>query len=303
MNHRAFSNCLFCDGSATVDASLPSNIYHDTAFVYLKCNNCALIFIDPRPSDQILSKMYASSYQDVLELSPSDIRQPMPGLRFSYEMQFQLIRKHMAHGRLVDYGCGNGHFVFNAGLHGLFFEGVEFDAQVLDTLRNLMPERHFHQVNEFLQDTAGCKGIRMSNVLEHFTDPAKQMAHLISKLEIGGVILIEGPLENNFSLVNWCKWNYQRFRKRLSGAYVTSDPPYHVFFSNHRNQVGFFNSMGLEQLEYITREDAWPYTSRISEVKSIGSLFKYVLAKLSKFICLLVPGSGNTFLYVGRKIR
>jgi SAM-dependent methyltransferase len=245
--------------------------------------------------------MYASSYQDELELSPFDIRKPMPGLRFNYHLQFNIIREHLGHGKLIDFGCGNGHFVYNAGLHGLHFDGVEFDDQVLANLKKSMPEKGFHKVDDFLSVPSACRFIRMSNVLEHFTDPKKQMNDVISKLELGGVILIEGPLEVNFSLVNWFKWNYQRLRKCLNAGYVTHDPPYHVFYSNYHNQRDFFISLGLEELKYITREDAWPFSDQFSEMKSLSALFKFVVAKFSKLICLLKPQSGNTFLFVGRK--
>lgn len=301
MHQLSNTNCLFCGQSSILDGSLPSNLYHGTTFKYMKCQHCALVFIDPRPSAEILGLMYASGYQDELELSPFDIRKPMPGLRFSYHLQFNIIREHLGHGKLVDFGCGNGHFVYNAAMHGLQFDGVEFDDQVLAKLKKLMPEKDFQKVDDFLSSTSVCRFIRMSNVLEHFTEPRKQLTEVLSKLDLGGVILVEGPLEINFSLVNLFKWNYQRLRKWLNSDYVTHDPPYHVFYSNYSNQRDLFISMGLEELIFIAREDAWPFSDQFRQIKSVSSLFKFMVAKCSKLICLFMPRSGNTFLFVGRK--
>jgi len=143
--------------------------------------------------------------------------------------------------------------------------------------------------------------IRVSNVLEHFTEPLKEFNKLTLKLKDKGVFVIEGPLEMNASLVNWLKWNYLKLRKRMSSKYVTFHDPTHIFFSDRVNQLHFFEKFDLITESFEIKENTWPYPENGKQINSAGMFIKYVIGQLSLLIGAVVPVYGNTFLYVGRK--
>lgn len=293
--------CMFCSSAAIPEVGLPDNIFNGINYGFLRCERCDLLFLSKTPGSAELNLMYSDSYQDTLSLEHFDIGRPMPGMRFSYEKQFELIRNYCKDVSGLDFGCGNGHFIYHANRNGIKFDGMEFTDSVVLELRNRMPGINFMNKQEFDSSNMRYDLIRLSNVLEHFTDPGVQFQQLLDRLKPNGFVLIEGPLETNASLVNWFKWWYFRARKLLNRNYTTSYPPYHIFFSNYRNQLRFFASFGLKKNIYESKEDVWPYTSNWKEVNSAASFVKYLLAKASLIICKIIPRSGNTFIYVGQK--
>jgi len=82
---------------------------------------------------------------------------------------------------------------------------------------------------------------------------------------------------------------------------VVSEPPYHIFFSNKKNQEEFFKDCGYSKLHFKTTEGAWPFPSSFKEAKGIKEKFMALIAKFSMAATKLVGnGWGNTFIYCGK---
>jgi 2-polyprenyl-3-methyl-5-hydroxy-6-metoxy-1,4-benzoquinol methylase len=294
-------SCLFCRSTNVEQIkNLPANIFDQKQYAYLKCRNCELVFIDPIPTNSDLANFYPESYQGEIHLERVDGKRKQSGLRFAYQLHYDIIKSSKGKN-ILDFGCGNGHFIYNASHHELIVDGVEFSASVISKLKTAIPTSKFYTRDEFYKTTASYDIIRMSNVLEHFTEPLVEFEKLKDKISKNGLMIIEGPLEKNRSLVNTLKWNYFVLRKKLNGAYKTTHVPTHIFFSNYKNQLDFFESMGMRTEKYILKENAWPYPEKLSQVNSISSFVKHVFAKCSILMSYLLPDYGNTFLYVGRK--
>lgn len=293
--------CLFCKCSNTNSSLLPVNKFNHKIFSFKKCSFCNLLYIDPVPDAADLEKMYPPSYQGEIIFEKIDINKKMPGLRFPYKEQLDWIKKFKDKGKVLDYGCGNGHFIYNASQHDVIMDGVEFSSEVIRKLSDKLKPSVFFTVDNFRKSEMKYGVIRLSNVLEHFTNPRLEFQSIIDHLDEGGIVLLEGPLEYNTSLVNWFKWNYLRLRKWLNKNFVTNHTPTHIFFSNCKNQLQFFESFGLKTLCYKVKENTWPYPEHLNQVNSLGKLFKYLIGRISIFIGTFVPRYGNTFLYVGRK--
>jgi len=202
---------------------------------------------------------------------------------------------------MVDFGCGSGKFIWNALNNNLKIEGVEFFEEQVVNLRKGMPETTFYTVKEFLENKETYDVIFLSNVIEHFTNPKRELEQLYQKVSQGGLLIAEGPLEKNSSLVNYFKWKYFQIRNFFSSSYQTSFPPVHIFYSNYTNQLNLFESVGLVTKQYIASENAWPYPAKLKEVKSMGTAAKFLIAQLSRFIGVFSSKYGNTFIYVGEK--
>lgn len=293
--------CLFCGSKTVLDSGLPLNTYNGRAFTYVRCGTCRLTSIDPIPDQKDLEKMYPPSYQQGAVRRVVDCQKKQPGLRYSYDRLFSIIRSRGAAVTVADFGCGNGQFVYNALQHTISMEGVEFNATQVETLNAIIPETRFYTVDAFFEIDQRYDVIVLSNVLEHFTEPGKMVTALLNKLNDKGMLLVEGPLEDNTSLVNASRWLYLRLRKKLSSGYATHHAPTHIFYSNYTNQLHFFEHSGLVTLHYHTSENSWPYPESIRECKTPGLFLKYLIAGLSKGLGFLSSKYGNTFIYAGEK--
>ena len=74
-----------------------------------------------------------------------------------------------------------------------------------------------------------------------------------------------------------------------------------MFFSNRKNQRGFFKNFDLEELHFNIREAEWPYPTSISRAQGLVGKLKAIIAKLSIVLSSLNKNWGNTFIYVGKK--
>lgn len=297
--------CPFCKKVEFTETVYPIHGFNQKEFRYVKCRNCKLVYLTPLPDGSDYEAMYPPSYQSneadtgILQ----DQYKKMPGLRFSYGYQYDLIRKFATPGaHILDYGCGTGHFIANAIQNGFTCSGAEFNPTYVSILKEGIPNAAFYLIDDLLNKKTDLKFdvIRLSNVLEHLTDPGEIMNRLKSCLKPGGLILVEGPVEANFSLAKNFRVFYFRLKKIFKRRWILPDPPYHIFFSNRKNQQQFFADCGFHQEHFNIKEDTWPFPPSFAEAKGFTSKINAIVARVSiAFSRLFSRGPGNTFIYAG----
>jgi SAM-dependent methyltransferase len=301
-------SCPFCNSADAVSTAYPSNRFNNKHFSYVRCMSCSLVYLNNFPDDGDYAVMYPPSYQGnkaVLNIQ-TDPYKKLPGLRFSYGFQFDLIRKQSgAKSKILDYGCGTGHFIANAIHHGFQCDGAEFNQDYVSALQSGMPSARFYVIDQLLAGgiTEKYDVIRLSNVLEHLTDPAGILHVLKNNLAQGGIILIEGPVEENFCFATAFRKLYFRIGRILKPGRVISSPPYHIFFSNRINQRNFFQEAGFSETHFYIAEDAWPFPSSFRMAHGIKEKMMALVAKTSIFLSGLCNKNwGNTFIYTGKRV-
>ena len=203
---------------------------------------------------------------------------------------------------VLDYGCGDGGFLKFFNQKGYACTGVEYDPALVARLRKENPSMTFYTVDEFWALDPGTKfnAVFMGDVLEHIATPADFLKKLMGKIKPGGLVAAQGPLEDNANLA-------LRFRKMISGvktsisnASEASHVPYHIFFSNAKNQKAVFEHAGLDTKHYEVFETTWPFPSKFST--SPAKSIMHLVAKTSILLSSTLPGKmGNRFLYMGEK--
>ena len=161
-----------------------------------------------------------------------------PASRLNYLDALKRIDQYIGDpGRVLDFGCGAGFFLgvcvdLGWGAYGLeplpghaVYARSNFGVQVVtDTLRNDTFEKNYFDL------------ITAFQVFEHLPDPRVELEKLIQILKPGGLILIEVP--------NIDTWSVKLLRKRH--RHFVSD---HLnFFSAHTLKL-LFNNLCLETLE------------------------------------------------------
>ncbi len=290
--------CLFCTSEKNTPSYLPDTHFNNHTFQYLRCNSCGLIYLDPFPSDEDYKVMYPPTYQAGAnpQIIPDDLK--LPGLRFPYGKHYELIERYAPGKKLADYGCGHANFVVNVMAKGYSCDGVEFNPDHIKVLKEEVKAADFYSIPEFLADLSPKYDlIRLSYVLEHLDHPLEITRKLIARLNPGGVLLIEGPIETNPSLAFWVRKMYFKLVKNKAATHS----PTHIFFSNARNQRDFFKKAGLDELHFEVAENEWPFPENLKEAAGIGGKFKWTIAKISRALQHVFKKWGNTFIYIGRR--
>jgi 2-polyprenyl-3-methyl-5-hydroxy-6-metoxy-1,4-benzoquinol methylase len=292
--------CPFCSSSESKLSYLPDTFFNRKNFSYIQCKNCNLIYLTPFPTQEDYVFMYPPSYQSGINTKIIE-NEKLAGLRFPYSKHFELINKFSPGKKILDYGCGSANFVLNAHKKGFACDGVEYNSAHIDILIKEIPGGNFYLIDDFLKSTIlKYDVIRLSNVLEHLDNPNGVIQILTKKLNPKGILLVEGPIETNTNLAFLFRRTYFQLYKLINKNRKATHSPTHIFFSNAVNQKEFFKQNKLSELHFEVTECEWPFPENFSEVKSVGSFFKWMIAKKSKLISHFAKNWGNTFIYVGK---
>src|SRR5215217_2358978 len=101
---RPVTECWACGGAAAFDPTWPVRFY--------RCPNCGLMFTAERPPE-VLQELYTEGYfteypNDLDYLEEIDQR------RYEANRRLAFLRRHCAHGRLLEIGAASGHFLEEA---------------------------------------------------------------------------------------------------------------------------------------------------------------------------------------------
>jgi SAM-dependent methyltransferase len=201
-------------------------------------------------------------------------------------------------GVFIDYGCGDGQLLREAGNFGWQAIGVEFDGQVAHgtaqrTGAKVVALSEIHDLK--------CKAdvLHLGDVIEHLSDPDRQMPEILNLIKPGGVLLAQGPLEANGNLFTFAV----RATRRLRRSRPTEMPPYHVLLATAAGQKRMFQRLGLDLLEYSIHEVAWPAPTRIfvTDLLSPRPMLLFLLRRMSQTVSRFRPAQwGNRYYYAGR---
>lgn len=245
------------------------------------------------PDAATLSRMYGPEYGTGFEADPADA-----GARESRRVLDVL--REIGGGTFVDYGCGGGGLLVEAAGMNWRAIGVEFDAKVaaevgratgLEVLTPQQIER-LHGVR--------IDALHLGDVIEHLTEVDSLMPGIVRLVKPGGLILAQGPLEANPNLFTLLV----RLGRTLRKGRRTEMAPYHVLLATAQGQRRLFERLGLEELEFVASEVAWPAPARLSpdDWKRPRALGLYGLRRMSQAVSAVGAGQwGNRYFYVGRR--
>jgi SAM-dependent methyltransferase len=254
---------------------------NDSYFKYLKCDKCSTVYVNPTPNNENISLMYkGGGYHDHYN-NPSRVKE--------YEKSVNLLSGYLSCGdEILDYGCGDGYFLYLLSRNGFDSTGVEYNT---DAVKYAVNSKYCNilSVNSFQSKSykERFNVIHLGDVLEHMPWPANTLNDILSSLKHGGVLFVEGPLENNSSPVYWFSHIFGIIKKITNPHVNPSNSPYHLFRVGSRQQYNFFLNRidaDLELKYWNVYDTGWPYIE--------GKFAKHIIAKIAIFI------SGKRFFKV-----
>lgn len=186
-------------------------------FNVVKCINCGFIFLNPRP----IQKNTAGLYPEVFYYSTYSVYYKIFSLFFEFNQRSvsRFLKRYKKSGKLLDIGCGTGHFIAEMQKNGYDVYGVE----VSENAKNFIPESLKNRIYDRNLEDCGFAAntfdiITMFQSLEHVHNLDRLLEEARRLLKPDGVMYLSVP---NSGFIE-----YRLFRPY---AY-TLDVPRHLYF-------------------------------------------------------------------------
>ena len=162
-------------------------VFVDAALIarYFLCQNCHVIFQNPRMSDEELDKFYTDGFYRRL-INVSDEKKEMENMMYWAKFHSKIIKENF--GKVnshLDVGCGRGYHLIEVGAKIKI--GVEPDSNYVAVAgidifsrMNQMPQKSFDLVTAI-------------HTLEHVPDPKSFLTEMMKKISKNGHLVIEVP--------------------------------------------------------------------------------------------------------------
>jgi 2-polyprenyl-3-methyl-5-hydroxy-6-metoxy-1,4-benzoquinol methylase len=200
-------------------------------FRVVRCNQCGLSFVNPRPSAEDIARYYPEAYYGSRHPFLADF---MMGLRA------RKLPPLNGAARLLDIGCGRGDFMLHCRRRGWTVAGVEQRHSPIMALKAALGIEVYEPEHLEVIPSDHFDVVTIWHVLEHVPDPARTLAHIHRVLKPAGVALIEVP-------------NFGGWQGRLGGAgWFHLDVPRHLFHFDRASLHGLLVQQALSPYRWQT---------------------------------------------------
>jgi 2-polyprenyl-3-methyl-5-hydroxy-6-metoxy-1,4-benzoquinol methylase len=164
----------------------------DGTFSLFRCTECHLGYISPRPSEAMLVRLYD---QDFYEAPRTPNRLTKNVHDMFLQRCRQRIERFVRPGRLLDVGCGDGHFLRTMAAHGWDSVGYDFSptARALAASANPRISILDGQLADHDLPDGSFDLITLWQVLEHIPEPLTLLRRLRRLLRPGGLLVVAVP--------------------------------------------------------------------------------------------------------------
>lgn len=216
--------CLSC-GSTDLN---PLGAEYEHAYL-VKCASCGLVFGKRIPSETDLQHHYAQYVRDN-SISPITVKRYEELLE-----QFESFRKT---NRILDIGCGDGHFLAVAKRKGWEVVGTEYTDEAVKVCRAKGITIHQGDIRTFSSDAFDV--ITSFEVLEHINNGPEHIRKISELLRKDGLFYFTTPNFNSFS------------RRWLGGKWKIIEYPEHLTYYTVRTISKLLQQNGFTKKSFLT---------------------------------------------------
>lgn len=282
--------CIFCYTNQTKEKSYIFKLkFNNKEYHYYKCNSCKIYFVHPIPSKEDLNNIYNQNYYSSFYMKKTDEDE-------EFKRFYNKIKKYInLNDIILDYGCGDGKFLKLLTNKNYKIFGTDLPSKMLENLTenklNIVP------LNKLLKIKKEFKVIYLRDVFEHSHEPVKLIKNLEQLLLDNGYLIIDGPVEKNFSLINYLIILNYKIKKTFRNN-LFENAPYHLSLFSKNQLINFLSSttISLKIVDLELYETGWPLQG--------NGLVKNLIAKMSIFfskIFYLRKFYGNRMILILKK--
>jgi 2-polyprenyl-3-methyl-5-hydroxy-6-metoxy-1,4-benzoquinol methylase len=198
-------NCPICDSKEYEQLAVRTD-----GLNIVQCKKCGLGYLNPRPLEQELYKLYEKDYySDQLDeriiykgLAPSihKIKYYKP-----YTIDILTSTISLKNKRALDIGCSHGKWVYWMQKFGANAIGIDLGQQCVEWGRdNMGLDLRQKEMSSLDEPDESFEQITMIDLIEHVSDIRNFMESLTRKLKPGGVVFVQTP-----NLESYYKWQKQ----------------------------------------------------------------------------------------------
>ncbi|MGQ9744834.1 MAG: class I SAM-dependent methyltransferase [Dissulfurimicrobium sp.] len=322
----SLSSCYICGSKGSIlHSRLKDLLYGVDGEWNLKiCKNpeCGLVWLDPRPTEKEIVKVYAKYYTHDLAEDKGDregVFQYLArkNIKFLYSIikQAALIKRgrkkidvmyldNIKPGRLLEIGCGNGDRLIKIRRLGWLVEGQEIDSMAVSTCLKKHPDLKVSLggLCDLSYPDDAFDAIIMNHVIEHLHDPASLLKECLRILKKGGVLVLATPNINSFG------------HKYFKSAWRGLEPPRHLYLFSVNTLKKLAEDAGFGRFKTWTTPDraesfalgSLNIQQRLTgPVSELSELKRYVMAIIfqikAKFIHMVESDSGEECILMAFK--
>jgi len=255
--------CPWCESENTqIHLSLKDEFLTKEDFQIYQCQDCGLLFTEPRPAKDKIGAYYKSeeyySHQENKQGFIPRIYERVKSINLKNKSKMATLA--LKPGRILDIGCGVGDFLHVMETQGWETFGIEpsEEAKAIAKKRTKAQVYVPEQIEELANESFDL--ITMWHVLEHVDDLKTEIAHLQRLLKKGGRLVLALPNFKSYDAT---------FYKEKWAAY---DVPRHQSHFCRKSIANIFKNSQLQLIETNNlRWDAY-YISYMSEQYKKDSL-------------------------------
>jgi SAM-dependent methyltransferase len=230
--------CPICN-SANIKVSLKLESPLGGLWDTYECENCAVQFIYPIPSPEELNQFYDQLYQGG-GIERTKLLSDPSAWRSYWRRQWKIIRSlidNKVSGRVLDIGCGGGHFLDNAG-PGWEKYGIELseEARKVAASKGI---KAFATLEDAIFPDEFFDVVTMFAVIEHLPNPKEVVKELTKVLKPRGLfVIMTGDVRSLKAKMKGKKWHMYR-------------PPEHLYFFCARSLDFLMDSVGFRKVKIL----------------------------------------------------
>lgn len=241
--NKQFDNYMICDDYSVSGES----------FALVKCQNCELVFTNPRPEQHNLYKYYKSDQY----ISHTNKANSLINLLYKLVRQYTLKHKsklirelNSGVGEVLDYGCGTGDFIKVASENDWQAFGYEPDEDAKKIAIQNNPELIKDSLKNVPNDL---DVITAWHVVEHISDLTNTLQSLSKKLKKNGHFVIAVPNHKSHDAEHYGQ------------QWAAYDVPRHLYHFDRNSMSYLINKLKFKLIRVIPMKFDSYYVSLLSE--------------------------------------
>ena len=206
-----------------------SRLYHRQGWTFVRCATCALVRLDPIPTDGQLAVHYGARFESG-NYEPAKAAERLPTLRGVFaEFASQ------EPGRIFDVGCFDGGLLDIASEAKWETWGLDFQGPAVDIARTKHPGHiAVGSLETYEPPRRDFDVVTGVGVIEHLRQPDAFARFAANSLRPGGLLVVQTPDRGSWPA-------------RLLGRYWPPiAPPEHIWYFNRANLIRLLTEAGFE---------------------------------------------------------
>jgi 2-polyprenyl-3-methyl-5-hydroxy-6-metoxy-1,4-benzoquinol methylase len=287
------NSCPICSGTTlTHYLTCTDHLVSRKEFELLRCSSCGFILTSAPPDETHIGAFYESdeyiSHSDSGKTFLDKVYREVRKIMLSRKRRLVIRNTIKQTGKILDFGCGTGHFLNEMKRAGWDATGVEVNKKARDHAASGFGLEVFppEAVRSLPDNEYDC--ITLWHVLEHINEPSDHFSEIKRLLKPGGAVLVALPNSDSFDALHY------------GNVWAAFDVPRHLWHFNPSTFSKFAAKAGFT----ITSLKILPfdvfYISILSE-KHKGAMFPsfsgLVMGKIYFFLSLFSRKRGSSIVY------